>query len=88
MNADTTTLFNQVGLFLGLIGSVLLGFSSRVGVISKGGGVSFEGLDPMDSVEQNEKRVRRSHWRNRYLAPAGWCMLVGSFLLQFLATVN
>jgi len=88
MSATAINLFNQIGLSLGFIGSLLLWCSSRVGVISKDGSIIFNGLDPMVPPEQNVKRVRRAHWRNRYFTPIGWCMLVSSFLLQLLATIG
>ena len=87
MSAETSNLFNQIGLLLGFVGALLLWFSPRVGVISKGGSVIFTGLDPMDPSELNLKRVRSSHWRNRYFTPIGWGMVVSSFLLQFIATI-
>lgn len=77
---------NQAGLIIGFAGAVLLAFSNKVGVISKGGAVIFTGLDPMDPSEDNLKRVKASHWRNRYFTPAGWCMLALSFLIQLAAT--
>ena len=77
----------QIGLVFGLIGAVLLACSNKVGVISKGGAVIFNGLDPMAPSESNLKRVLSSHWRNRYFTPTGWGMLAVSFLLQFIATL-
>lgn len=77
---------NRVGLIVGFIGAVLLAFSNKVGVRSKGGTVIFTGLDPMKPAEDNVKRVKSSHWRNRYFTPMGWCMLAASFLMQLAAT--
>lgn len=77
---------NQIGLVLGFVGAVLLAFSNKVGVISKGGSTIFTGLDPMDPAEDNLRRVRSSHWRNRYFTPIGWAMLAASFLAQLVAT--
>jgi hypothetical protein len=82
----SAAVLNQFGLVLGFAGSVLLAFSAKVGVISKGGSVIFTGLDPMDPAEENVKRVRAAHWRNRFFTPSGWAMLAISFLLQFVAT--
>ena len=77
---------NQFALVIGFIGSILLAFSSKVGVISKGGSVIFEGLDPMDPAADNLKRVKSSHWRNKWFTPAGWGMLALSFFTQLVAT--
>ena len=79
-------LFNQIALVTGFVGAVLLAFSNTFGVISKGGSVIFSGLDPMDPAEDNERRVKSSHWRNRWFTPIGWGMLAVSFLMQFIAT--
>jgi hypothetical protein len=81
----TPVVLNQVGLGIGFLGSILLAFSAKVGVISKGGSVIFNGLDPMDPAEENLKRVHSSHWLNRYFTPVGWAMLAASFFLQFIA---
>jgi hypothetical protein len=78
---------NQIGLFVGFLGALLLVFSGKVGVISKNGSIVFTGLDPMDQVEDNIKRVRQSHWRNRIFTPAGLGMLTVSFFLQLTATL-
>ena len=85
--AFTSTLLNQIALVLGFGGTILLAFSSKVGVISKGGQIIFDGLDPMDPVEDNLKHVSRSHWRNRFFTPIGWFLVAASFFLQFVATV-
>jgi len=79
-------ILTQIGLALGFIGVVLLASSNKIGVISKGGSTIFTDLDPMDPAAENLERVRRSHWRNRYLMPLGWVLVAGSFLLQFIAT--
>ncbi len=79
---------NQIGLVLGFLGAVLLAFSSKIGVISKGGAIVFSGLDPMDPVNKNLRVVRQSHWRHRYFTPIGWVMLALSFLAQFVATLG
>jgi len=81
-------LLNQTGLVIGFLGSILLAFSAKVGVISKNGSVIFDGLDPMDPAADNVKRVRSSHLRNRVLTPVGWIMLATSFFLQFIATLG
>ena len=73
---------------MGFIGVVLVACSNKIGVISKGGSTIFTGLDPMDPAEDNLKRVRSSHWRNRYLMPIGWAFIAISFLLQFIATLG
>lgn len=83
----TVSLLNQIGLVLGFVGAILLAVSAKVGVISKDGSVIFTGLDPMDPAEDNLRRVKASHWRNRVIAPIGWCLLAGAFLIQFLATL-
>ena len=88
MSAITLSILNQIGLVLGFLGAVLLGFSSPVGTISKDGTVIFTGLDPMDSFELNAKRVHSSHWRNRIFTPLGWGAITISFLLQYLATLG
>lgn len=88
MSISTAIYLNQFGLIAGFIGAVLLAFSTKVGVISKNGSVIFTGLDPMDHPEDNLKRVRSSHWRNRYLTPVGWIMLAISFFVQFVATLG
>ena len=87
MTASTLLLLNQFGLVIGFMGSVLLAFSARVGVLSKDGSVIFTGLDPMESPDSNVNRVRSSHWRNRFFTPVGWFMLASSFLLQLTATL-
>lgn len=79
---------NQIGLVFGFVGSILLAISTRVGVISRGGSIIFDGLDPMAPSEDNARRVLRSHWRAKYFGPTGWSMLVASFLLQYLATMG
>ena len=79
---------NQSGLVLGFLGAVLLAFSSKIGVISKGGTIVFSGLDPMDPVEMNLRVVQNSHWRHRYFTPIGWVMLAVSFLAQLVATLK
>lgn len=84
----TSTFISQSGLVIGFLGSVLLAFSAKVGVISKNGKeirVIFNGLDPMVPSEINTQIVLSSHWRNRLFTPIGWIMLSLSFLLQFLA---
>jgi hypothetical protein len=85
MPTPTLHFLNQLGLVSGFIGAVLLAFSAKVGVISKDGSIIFTGLDPMDPSESNVRRVRASHWRNRWLTPVDWYLLALSFLLQFIA---
>lgn len=79
---------NQIGLILGFVGAIVLAFSGKVGVISKGGSAIFTSLDPMDPAEENLRRVRSSHWRNRYFTPIGWATLAASFLTQLVATLS
>ena len=86
MNILNPDYLNSLALIIGFLGSVVLAFSSKEGVISKNGTVIFNGLDPMSPVEENLNRVKSSHWRNRHLTPIGWFMLAGSFLLQLIAT--
>lgn len=86
MNISDPTLLNQLALVIGFLGSIVLAFSNKVGVISQNGTVIFNGLDPMSPAEENLKRVKSSHWRNRYFTPIGWFMLASSFLLQLTAT--
>jgi hypothetical protein len=86
MTMPSPATLNQVGLIFGILGAVLLAFSNKVGVISKGGSTIFTGLDPMDPPEENLRRVQSSHWRNRYFTPVGWGLLAASFLVQFIAT--
>ena len=78
---------SQAGLIAGFIGSVLLAFSGKVGVIGKDGTIYFYGLDYMENSEKNEKKVLRSHWRNKFFTPTGWTLLSLAFLLQFLSTI-
>ena len=78
---------NQIGLVIGFLGSILLAFSGKVGVISKNGTIAFTGLDPMNPAEDNVRHVKQSHWRNRFFTPVGWVLLSASFLLQFIATL-
>ena len=40
---------NQFGLITGFVGTVLLAYSAKVGVVSKSGSVIFTGLDPLDN---------------------------------------
>lgn len=87
MNICDPELLNQVALTIGFLGSIILACSNKVGVISKDGVVIFTGLDPMSPAEENLKRVKSSHWRNRYLTPIGWIMLAGSFFFQLMATI-
>jgi hypothetical protein len=84
----TADLLNQAGLVLGFIGSILLAFSAKVGVMSKDGSIIFTGLDPMDPGEINARKVKASHWRNRVFTPIGWSMLALAFLLQLAATLD
>jgi len=81
------THLNQIGLVIGFLGSILLAFSGKVGVISKNGAIVFTGLDSMNTAEYNARQVKQSHWRNRFFTPLGWGMLSASFLLQFFATL-
>lgn len=83
----TLEILTHLGLLFGFIGSVLLAFSVRIGTISEGGQIIFHGLDPMRPIEDNNKKVLRSHWRNRYFTPIGWFLLAISFVLQFLGTL-
>lgn len=83
----TANFLNQTGLIIGFMGTVLLAFSVKVGVISKDGSMIFTGLDPMKPLEANVKRVCLSHWCNRMFTPIGWSMLALSFLLQLIATL-
>jgi hypothetical protein len=88
MSPSIVILSNQVGLALGFVGAILLANSAKLGVISSNGNIIFTGLDPMAPADKNEKRVLRSHWRNRYIMPIGWGLLSLSFLLQFTATLS
>jgi len=88
MPAISSAHLNQIGLVIGFLGSILLALSGKVGVISKEGSIIFTGLDPMDTAEDNIKRVRQSHWRNRIFTPVGWGMLAMSFFLQLIATFS
>ncbi|NOS94020.1 MAG: hypothetical protein HOP30_19045 [Cyclobacteriaceae bacterium] len=83
----TEALLNQLGLIIGLIGSIMLAFSGITGVISKNGSIIFTGLDPMESSDTNERKVRKTHRRNKIYTPIGWFMIAISFLLQFIATL-
>lgn len=82
---EASVVLSQTGLVLGFVGSIVLAFSGKVGVIMKGGRIRFEGLDDMAPVEENIKIVKNSHWRHRYLTPVGWLLLASAFFLQFLA---
>ena len=84
----TSEFLNQIGLIVGFIGSVLLAFSAKVGVISKTGEIIFTGLDPMAPSEKNKKIVISSHWRNRFFTPIGWVLLALAFLIQLFATFD
>jgi hypothetical protein len=84
----TDVFLNEAGLILGFIGSILLAFSAKIGVISKDGSIIFTGLDPMEPSNANVAKVKSSHWRNRYFTPIGWGMLALAFLLQLAATLN
>lgn len=84
----TPIIISQTALILSFLGSVLLAFSAKVGVISKNGKevrLIFNDLDPMISHEINAKRFLLSHWRNRLFIPIGWAMISLFFLLQFSA---
>jgi hypothetical protein len=83
----TANLLNQIGLVLGFCGSLLLAVSAKVGVLGRDGAVIFTGLDPMAPPDENIRKVRASHWRNKYLSPTGWGLLMIAFLVQFLATL-
>ncbi len=87
MSYFSQIVLNQIGLVLGFVGSILLSFSNKVGVVTKDGRVRFEGLDDMDSVDKNLGIVERSHWRNRVFTPVGWVMIVLSFFIQLVATL-
>ena len=82
----TATLLNQIALVTGFCAAILLAFSAKVGVISRGGSIIFDGLDPMDPSEVNVKRVKLSYWRNRFFTLIGWFLLASSFALQLWAT--
>jgi hypothetical protein len=84
----TSELLNQIGLILGITGSIFLAFSAKIGVISEGGQIIFTGLDPMQSSEKNKKIVTNSHWRNRFFTPIGWTMLAFAFFAQFVSTLD
>ena len=86
MSANIGTLINQIGLVSGFLGSIILVFSGKVGVVSKNLDIIFTGLDPMKSAEDNEKSVLQSHRRNRFCTPVGWGMLSVAFVLQLIAT--
>ena len=81
------THINQIGLVLGFLGSIILAFSGKVGVISKNGAIVFTGLDSINSAEANIRHVKQSHWRNRLFTPVGWVLISVSFLLQLFATL-
>jgi len=82
----TIEALNQVGLLCGIMGSILLAFSAKVGVISKSGQIIFSGLDPSDSTANNKNKVLSSHWKNKVLTPIGWGLIALAFMLQFIAT--
>ena len=86
MKPEIFDVINQIGLVLGLIATILLAFSTRVGVISRNGNIIFGGLDPMAPPDENEHRVVSSHRRSRLLQPVGWSLFAVSFALQFTAT--
>lgn len=83
----TSKLIAQAGMVLGMLGSIMLAFSVKVGTISKDGNIIFNDLDPMQPAEENKRKVLRSHRRNRYFVPIGWLLLAMSFCLQFTATL-
>lgn len=83
---SAVALLNQTALILGFIGSIVLAFSNKVGVISKDGSVIFSGMDPMESAAKNLSLVEKSHRRSRVFTPIGWVLISLSFLLQFVAT--
>ncbi|WP_029131928.1 hypothetical protein [Sedimenticola selenatireducens] len=83
----TPAQLTQVGLAIGFVGSLLLAFSVKIGTISEGGQIIFNGLDPMRPAEENKKKVLNSHRRNRYFTPIGWFLLAASFALQFAGTL-
>ena len=87
MSPSTVAALNQAGLVLGFVGAILLAVSTKVGVISKNGSITFTGLDPFDPVEKNLRIVRTSHWRNRYFTPLGWALIAAAFFLQLVATL-
>ena len=80
-------LLNQLGLILGFLSALVLLAANKVGVVSKDGSLIFSGLDPMDDVDDNIKRVRDSHRRYRVLRPLGLILLALSFVIQFFATL-
>ena len=79
MSLLSATLLTQIGLACGLLAAILLALSAKVGVISEDGTVISMGLDPMEPGSENLKRVKASHWRNRYFTPLGWVLLALSF---------
>ena len=83
----TSSHLSQLGLILGIAGSVVLAFSTKVGTVSKDGQIIFNGLDPIRPTEENKKKVERSHKLNRYFTPIGWFLLATAFGLQFAATL-
>lgn len=82
----SAVVLNQIALVAGFIGAIFLAFSAKVGVISKNGNIIFNGLDPMEPGELNARRVKSSHWRNKYFTPIGWFLLAASFAVQLWAT--
>lgn len=83
---ETSVVISQTGLVLGFVGSIVLAFSGKVGVIMKDGRIRFEGLDDMAPAEENVRTVKSSHWRHRHFTPVGWLLLASAFLLQLLAS--
>lgn len=85
---ETSVLLSQIGLVCGFVGSIVLAFAGKVGVIMEDGRIRFEGLDDMAPAEKNRRIVVNSHWRNRYFTPVGWLFLALAFLLQFIAGLS
>ena len=77
----------QSGLVCGFVGSVLLFYSTKVGVMMPDGRMRFEGLDDLAPVEENKSKVRSSHWRNKWFTPIGWLLIIAAFSLQFISTI-
>ena len=73
-----------IGLTCGILGSLLLFLSTKVGVIMDDGRIRFDGMDDLSDVDERIRKVKASHLRNRLFVPAGWSLISLAFFLQLI----
>lgn len=76
---------SQFGLLFGFVASILLFFSQKVGTIMADDRIRYDGLDDLAPADEKKRKVRSSHWRNKWFTPIGWILLSLAFLLQLIS---